>query len=189
MEPEASPYLRSPELLSRERSRLLIVDVQEKLIPHITAAEEMIANCAKLVRGAQILNVPVSVTEQYPQGLGPTVDALAELLDSPVEKLRFSCGESLAWGTAADAERDQIVVAGIESHVCVLQTVLDLLSAGFRVYVPADAVASRRELDWRFALQRMADSGATITTTEPVLFEWTEVAGTPEFKEISRLVK
>jgi isochorismate hydrolase len=96
----------------------------------------------------------------------------------------------LNWGTAAELpdERDQIVVAGIECHVCVQHTVLDLLSHGFRVFIPADAVASRHKLDWKIALDRMSTSGATVTTTESVLFEWCEAAGTPEFKEISRLI-
>ena len=182
---------RSPELLSRSRSRLLIVDVQEKLVPHIPAAESMIANCRKLIRGANVLDVPVFATEQYRKGLGETVAELAELLPERPDKLRFSCVESLHWGTAAEQEqeRDQVVVAGIESHVCVLQSVFDLLSSGYRVFVPADAVASRKPLDWEFALKRIADGGATVTTTESVLFEWAEIAGTPEFQEISRLVK
>jgi len=191
MTTDDNDYLRSPELLSARQSRLLIVDVQEKFVPHIPVAEEMIAGCKKLIRGAGILNVPVFATEQYPQGLGSTVPALAQLLDERPEKLRFSSAEVLNWEPpSADPQcRDQIVLAGIETHVCVLQSVLDFLSMGFRVYVPADAVASRRKIDWTFALKRMADSGATITTTESVLFEWAEAAGTPEFKEISRLVK
>lgn len=186
-----APFLRSPRLLSRELSRLLIVDVQEKLVPHIFNADAMLAGCEMLIRGAGILNVPVFATEQYPKGLGPTVSSLAELLPAPLEKLRFSSAEVLDWGMAAEdpAARDQIVVAGIEAHVCIQQTVLDLISHGYRVHVPADAVGSRREPDYARALQRMADSGATMTTAESVLFEWTEVAGTAEFKAISQIVK
>lgn len=186
-----NPIPRSPELMWRSRSRLLIVDVQEKLIPHIPVADALIANCVKLVEGAELLGVPVSATEQYPQGLGATVSELANVLADRPEKLRFSCAEVLEWGTAAERQdgRDQVVVAGIESHVCVLQTVLDLIALGYSVFVPADAVGSRKKTDWRFALQRMSDCGATIATTESVLFEWAEVAGTPEFKEISRLVR
>ena len=185
------PYLRSPELLSRARTRLLIVDVQEKLIPAIPVADQLIANCRKLIDGAAALEIPVAGTEQYPRGLGPTVPKLAEGLGERPEKLRFSCAEVLNWKPAAlDPEaRDQVVVAGIEAHVCVLQTVLDLLAVGFRVYVPADAVASRKKLDWKIALERMGSQGAVVTTTESVLFECCEVAGTPEFKTISRLIK
>src|SRR6185295_2288401 len=99
--------------------------------------------------------------------------------------------EVLEWGTAAEQadNRYQVVVAGMEAHVCVQQTVLDLLSSGFQVFVPADAVSSRGELDWKIALDRMAGNGATIVTTESVLFEWCEVSGTPEFKQISQLIK
>jgi nicotinamidase-related amidase len=187
----SSPYVRSPDLLSRDDSRLLVVDVQEKLLPLIPAAAQMVANCRKLIDGARILGVPVSVTEQYPKGLGRTTPELAEHLPAAGEKLRFSSAEVLGWGFAGDdpAAPQKIVVCGIEAHVCVQQTVLDLISFGYRVYVPADAVASRGELDWQFALDRMSTSGAVITTTESVLFEWCEIAGTPEFKEISRLIK
>src|SRR5579872_4903399 len=178
------PYLRSPELLSRAESRLLIVDVQEKLVPKIVHLDRMLANCRMLIQGARIAGVPVFSTEQYPKGLGPTVSQLGELLEAPAQKLRFSCAETLAWGLAAEAadNRFQIVVAGMEAHVCVLQTVLDLLGAGFQVFVAADAVSSRTELDWKIALDRMATGGATIVTSESVLFEWCEVSGTPEFK-------
>jgi nicotinamidase-related amidase len=184
-------YIRSPELLSRTESRLLIVDVQEKLVPKIFDLERMLANCRSLIQGAKILGVPVFATEQYPKGLGNTVSQLAELLESPAQKLRFSCAEVLDWGTGAEQadNRFQIVVAGIEAHVCVLQTVLDLLGNGFQVYVAADAVSSRTEFDRKIALDRMAAGGATIVTTESVLFEWCEVSGTPEFKQISQLIK
>lgn len=186
-----APYLRSGELLARDCSRLLIVDVQEKLIPLIAQSERVVSNCSRLIDGAKILNVPVFATEQYPKGLGSTVPPLAERLTRPAEKLRFSCAEVLDWGTAAEQPdgRHQVVVAGIEAHVCVLQTALDLLSAGFQVFIPADAVSSRGELDWQIALDRLAGCGATIVTTESVLFEWCERSGTPEFKQISQLVK
>ena len=189
-EPAATGF-RSPQLHAQELSRLLIVDVQAKLTPHIFNAEDVVANCETLIRGAQILDVPVSVTEQYPKGLGSTVESLAALLPEPIEKLRFSAFESLGWGEAAEDEsaRDQIIVAGMEAHVCVLQTALDLVAHGYRVTVPADAVGSRSERDYEIALRRMADCGVTIATTESILFEWTETAGTAEFKQISRLVK
>jgi nicotinamidase-related amidase len=191
MSDDRRDYVRSPELLSRNESRLLIVDVQVKLVPKIVNHDQMLANCRMLIQGARILGVPVFATEQYPKGLGKLVPQLAELLDKPSEKLRFSCAEVLDWGTAAEQadNRFQIVVAGMEAHVCVLQTVLDLLGNGFQVYVPADAVASRTEFDWKIALERMAAGGATIVTTESVLFEWCEVSGTPEFKQISQLIK
>ncbi|MCE9527287.1 MAG: isochorismatase family protein [Planctomycetales bacterium] len=187
-------YVRSLELLSRKSSRLLVVDVQEKLIPAIHHGDDLVQNCCRLVRGAKILEVPVAATEQYPRGLGATAAPLAALLEKPPEKLRFSCAEVLQWGlenspASSTSDRFQVVVCGIEAHVCVLQTVLDLISQGLQVFVPADAVASRREFDWKIALDRMASSGAIICTLESVLFEWCEVAGTPEFKQISQLVK
>ena len=188
--PEPS-YVRSTELLSRHDSRLLIVDVQEKLIPKIEHSQQVVANCRTLVEGAALFDVPVAVTEQYPRGLGPTVPALAELLPAPIEKLRFSSAEALGWTSAAGLEpfRFQVIVAGIEAHVCILQTALDLIAAGFHVFVPADAVSSRNRLDREMALQRLAASGAVITTTESVLFEWCELSGTPAFKKLSQLVK
>ncbi|NQV24449.1 MAG: hydrolase [Rhodopirellula sp.] len=181
----------SHELLSRSESRLLIVDMQEKILPVINGHEAITANCLKLIDAAKILNVPTTATEQYPKGLGSTIAAIAEQLPDRPEKIEFSCLNCLDWSASAgDPEgRFKIVVAGIESHVCVLQTVLDLLSQGFRVFVVADAVGSRKLLDREIALQRMTSSGAVITTTESVLFEWCERAGTPEFKEISRLVR
>ena len=184
------PYLRSPELLSRGSSRLLIVDVQQKLVPLIPVGDQMVANCRRLIRGASILDVPRFATEQYAKGLGGTVPELAELLEDRPDKVRFSCAEVLNWGTAAQQadDRDTVVVAGIETHVCILQTVFDLLAHGFTVFVPADAVASRHKVDWKTALERMSAAGATVTTTESVLFEWCEVAGTPEFKQISKLI-
>jgi nicotinamidase-related amidase len=185
------PYTRSLELLSRKECKLLIVDVQEKLVPKIFELDRLLANCRTLIQGAKILGVPVYATEQYPRGLGSTVPQLAELLERPAQKLRFSCAEVLAWDVAAGQtdNRFQVVVAGMEAHVCVLQTVLDLLASGFQVYVPADAISSRNEFDWKIALDRMSAGGATIVTTESVLFEWCEVSGTPEFKQISQLIK
>ena len=186
-------YERSHELIGRNESRLLIVDVQEKLMPAIPVRESLIANCRKLIEAAKLFGVPVSATEQYAKGLGPTVPQLRELLDGATipDKLCFSAAECLGWGTAAEHPdgRFQIVVAGIEAHVCVLQTVLDLLSSGYQVFVPADALASRAKLDWKIALRRLAASGAIITTTESVMFEWCAAAGSPEFKQLSQLVK
>src|SRR5437588_698899 len=143
MSDKKTAYVRNPELLSRNESRLLIVDVQEKLIPKIFGLDRMIANCRMLIQGAGILGVPVSATEQYPKGLGSTTRRLADLLDAALPKLRFSCAEILDWGTATEQadNRSQIVVAGMEAHVCVLQTVFDLVGNGFQVYVAADAIS------------------------------------------------
>lgn len=188
----ASPdnmYFRSSELLSRDDSRILLVDVQERFVPVISGMDPLIANCRHLLQAAKILGVPASATEQYPRGLGKTVPQLAELVGEPIEKLRFSSAECLDWVTTDKTERSKVVVIGIETHVCIQQTVLDLLAAGFSVYIPADAVSSRTESDRNIALQRMRDSGATITSTEAIVFEWCETAAAPEFKQVSDLVK
>ena len=180
---------RSPELLSRHDSTLLVVDVQEKLVPAIHGASRMIWNIRRLIDAAQLLGVPCLATEQYPEGLGPTVHDLAQRLPDRPTKQRFSCcGSELMKGwTQKDIYK--VVVAGIETHVCVLQTVLDLLSAGFRAYVVADATAARHAIDYEIALRRMEASGATLTTTEGVIFEWCETSAAPEFKQISQLVR
>ena len=181
---------RSNQLLSKSASRLVVVDVQQKLLNHIPVAATLVENCRRLIRGAQLLGVPVAATEQYPAGLGATTEVLSELLEDIPEKLRFSCAECLDWDLPGegDDQRDQVVLCGIEAHVCVVQTALDLAARGFRVFVAADAVASRHKLDWKVALRRLADSGIVVLTTESVLFEWCEVAGTDEFRQISRLV-
>lgn len=187
---DSGQLMRSPELLHRETSRLLIIDMQEKLLPHIPVSEQLVENCRRLIVGGQTLDIPASGTEQYPSGLGHTVEPLRGLLGTLPEKVRFSAVEALGWGTVTDSSspRDQVVVAGVEAHVCVLQTVFDLLTAGWRVSVVADAVGSRYKASWKTALGRMADAGASITCTESVLFEWCEAAGSDEFRTISRLV-
>lgn len=185
----SSAYSRSPELASRDDSRLLVVDMQERLVPHIGDQAALVANVVKLVRGAQLLGVPVTATEQYAKGLGPTVEAIRPLLTDVREKLRFSSVESLEWGPSRSEEaRHRIVVCGVEAHVCVQQTVIDLTSQGYRCYVPADAVGSRSDVDRRAALERMSAGGAVVTTVESMLFEWCETASAPEFKALSRLV-
>ena len=191
--PSPSEALRSPELLHRASSRLLVVDVQEKLVVALSDAsrERLIANCRFLVEGATLFGVPVVATEQYPKGLGSTVASLADLIAERPAKTQFSALECTGWGTAAASSDDrfQVVVAGMESHVCVLQTVLDLLASGYQTFVVVDAIAGRRDLDHQVALERMANSGATLTTAEAVLFEWCESASAPEFKQLSALVK
>jgi len=188
IEPSAS---RSPQLLSAARSRLLIIDVQEKLIPVIPEIDSLIRNTQNLITSAELLEVPVSATEQYPKGLGATVSPLVESLPERVEKLRFSSADAVEWGRSVSnaGDRHQVVLAGIEAHVCVLQTAFDLLANGFEVCVVSDAVNSRHEHDAIAAMQRMRDAGVTLVTTEMVLFEWCETAAHPAFKQISQLVR
>ncbi len=190
MSESAPSFPRSIDLLSHQECQLVVIDVQEKLIPVIPVVKKLVQRLQQLIQAATIFQIPLSCTEQYPKGLGPTIPELAELLPRPVEKLRFSAAECLAWGAVTNTlnSRTKIVLTGIEAHICVQQTALDLLAAGYRVIIPVDAVASRNQLDWQTALKRMENSGAGITTTEAILFEWCELAGTEEFKQISRLV-
>jgi len=181
---------RSPELLSRDDSALLVVDVQEKLVRLIPDHKRMVWNMRRLIDGAKVLGVPVAATEQYPQGLGPTMPLLADRLGEIPAKTLFSCRECRE---IFDGFRDRgvtkVLIVGIEAHVCVQQTALDLIAAGFVVYVAVDAIGSRFDVDYQTALHRLDSAGATLTTTESALFEWCEASGTPEFKQISALVR
>jgi nicotinamidase-related amidase len=181
---------RSPELMSRGDTALLVVDVQEKLLPAIAGGPRVVWNITRLVDAARILGLPVAATEQYPKGLGPTTAELAERLGPVPSKLTFSAGGCPKMFKAL-RERGvhKILICGIEAHVCVAQTALDLLADGWQVFVAVDAVGSRFESDCRTALGRMDSAGAALTTTEAAMFEWCEIAGTPEFKEISRLAR
>lgn len=182
---------RGPDLLQPETSRLIIVDVQEKLLRVMPETAAMIAGCRQLMQGAALFGVPVTVTEQYPEGLGPTTGELASETAERVSKSEFGAWKALNWPTAAEDStgRYQVVIAGMEAHVCVLQTALELQSAGYRVFVAGDAVASRRTVDRDLAFQRMTAAGITLVTAESALFEWCERSNRPEFKALSQLVK
>jgi nicotinamidase-related amidase len=184
------PHVRSPNRLDSRRSGLLVVDLQEKLCPAIRSADNVIRQTLRLIEAANTLSIPTAATVQYPKGLGPLVESLAEHFPSPEEKLDFSaavCRQSLdRW---VNEGRDQIIVVGIETHICVLQTVLDLIAEGLRVFVVAEAVAARHGGDHETGMDRIAEEGGTITTVESVLFEWLGTADRPEFKSISKIVK
>jgi nicotinamidase-related amidase len=179
---------RSPELMSRGDTALLVVDMQEKLVPAIADGPRVVWNVRRLVDAAKALGLAVVGTEQYPQGLGPTLPELAQRLGPLPEKLTFSCG---GCGAIFDDLRNRgvhkLLICGVEAHVCVAQTVMDLLADGWRVYVAADAVGSRFHDDCRTALGRMDSAGAVLTTTEAAMFEWCESADGPEFQTIRRL--
>ena len=181
---------RSPELMSAGDTGLLVVDVQGKLVSLISGHERIVWNIRRLLDGAKILGVAAAATEQYPQGLGPTVPELAQRMGKIPGKQSFSCGACPEIFHDWDQRGIfRVLVAGIEAHVCVQQTVFDLLASGRRVYVAVDAIGSRFEIDYQTALRRMESAGATLTSTEAALFEWCERSGTPQFKEISRLVR
>lgn len=184
---------RHPALLRRERTGLIVVDVQEGFRPVIDGFDRTVAACGLLAEGFGVLGRPVVVSEQYPKGLGATVPEVAGRLPEgtvPVEKVRFSaCGVQGIDEAVAAAGCPAWVVAGIEAHVCVNQTVLDLLERGHEVHVAADATSSRDPENKRLALERMAQAGAHVTSSEMALFEMLEEAGTTEFKAISKLVR
>lgn len=176
--------------MSAADTGLLVVDVQEKLLPFIPDAKTVVRNVAFLVDAAKLLDMTVQATEQYPRGLGPTVPELASRLPHRPDKTTFSC-----CGVASVVEAfhrgvcPKIVVAGLETHVCILNTALDLLALDFRVYVPVDAVGARYAVDHATALRRLEQAGAIMTTSEGCVFEWIGGAQHPRFKDVSRLVQ
>jgi len=183
-------------LLSAPRSLLLVVDVQQRLAPAMAGLDRLLANLTILLRAAHGLGVPVIASEQYPRGLGPTLPEIAPLLapdhatPEVVEKLHFSCAAEPGFADRLAAQgRDQIVIAGIEAHVCVLQTALELRAAERNVFVVADACASRTQANAELAFSRLGRNDVELVSTEMVLFEWLQRAGTPAFKTLSPLVR
>lgn len=172
-------------LLDRSRAALVIVDVQEGFRSYSSFAS-VAAACAKLVQAARILGVPALVSEQYPKGLGHTAPEVGLEDERRIEKTVFSVAR--ADGFDLGAGRDQAIVCGIEAHVCVSQTVHDLLDRSIEVHVPADAVGSRHEIDYWRGVERMERAGAIVPTVEAVLFELLGQAGTPEFKAVQKLI-
>jgi nicotinamidase-related amidase len=179
-------------LIEAARSILLLVDVQSRLAPAVPDADACIERCRLLIEAAGRLDVPVIATEQYPQGLGPTVPALAALLD-PAQvhaKRHFSCaGEPPIVAALEALDRPSPVLCGMEAHICVLQSALGLKALGFAPVVVADAVASRRPLSREIALQRLRGHGVEIVTAEMVVYEWLREAGTPAFRAILPLIR
>ncbi len=179
-------------LIDRQQSCLLVVDIQARLLPAMAQPQDVVRNAGILLRAARRLDVPMLVSEQYRRGLGTTVPELAAAIpaDCVIEKQDFSClGDAVFAERLRALGRTQAIVAGIEAHVCVLQTALDLAGAGFETFVVADATSSRSEHSRTAALERIRAGGIEVVTTEMVVFEWLKRAGTPEFKELSALIK
>jgi nicotinamidase-related amidase len=179
----------SPPRISTADSALLVIDVQEKLLPLIRGVPRLLENLTFLLDVAWAVGVPVLATEQYPKGLGPTHPSIAERLPANLPaKVAFSCGgvPEVITGLAG---RPKVLLAGIEAHVCVLQTALDLLDRGQSVFLAADAVSSRDNFDRDIALRRMEQAGVVLTTVETAAFEWMECSTAPAFKTVSRLVQ
>jgi len=186
--PPALP--RSPMLMSAHDTALLVIDMQEKLTGLINGYERLVWNTRRLIDAAKLYDVPVLGSEQYPKGLGGTVPELADQLDSVSEKVRFSCGGCPElFDGLLDRGIRKILIAGLETHVCVLQTTLDLMMAEFDVFVCVDAVGARFPVDHRVGLRRMEANGVTLVTAESAMFEWCEAAGTDKFKELSAIVR
>jgi len=178
-------------LISADESCLMVIDVQDKLVPAMSNMDPVIENIQILMSAAVKLSVPTLVSEQYSKGLGRTIAALSSLMGGDAsEKISFSGMADTGFASRFhNLERRHVVMVGIEAHVCVLQTSMHLLNRGIRVFIVADATASRTVKNHDLALQRLAAAGAIIVSTEMVVFEWLERAGTDEFKELSRLIK
>jgi nicotinamidase-related amidase len=191
MNPSSVTSAKLPRLV-RATTGLLMVDVQEKLLPAMFESQRVVQNCERLLKGSAILRLPIFVTEQYRKGLGPTVPQLAGAINgfAPMEKMAFSaCGAANLLPGLKSKNVSDVLLCGIEAHVCVSQTCLDLLDHGFRVFVAADATSSRTAQNHQTGLDRMRNSGAIMVSTEMALLELLESAGNSEFKSILGLIK
>jgi nicotinamidase-related amidase len=176
-------------LLSAERSVLLLIDLQQRLMPVIHAGDSVVARAARLADAAALLDVPVLATEQYPDGLGPTVEALAGYPRATLAKTAFSAAADPGFQALLPAGTREVVIAGVETHVCVLQTALELLGSRHRVILVADAAGSRDPADHQAAVERARQHGAEVVTSEMVLFEWLRDSRHPAFRQVQKLLK
>ena len=178
--------------LRRDDVAVVLVDVQEKFVPMLFQRERMVRNCTLLIKAARVMGLPIVVAEQYPQGLGQTVPELREAMGriKPIEKMTFStfgCGEFAS--ALEETERNQLLICGIESHVCVIQTVMDALERDYEVFVSMDAVTSRTQLNWEAGVRRVRSLGGILVTTEMAIFELLHTAEAPEFREVQGFIK
>lgn len=183
---------RHPAILSRENTALIIVDVQEKLLPYVTDKEDVVNNLRMLIKFADIIHLPLILTEHYPKGLGKTVPEIKEVLTTyePKEKVIFSCFGSKAFKSRLkELGVKTLILAGIESHICVEQTALDAINSGYKVHVIADAISSRTTRNLEIGIEKMRQFGVVISSTEMAMYELMERADTREFKEVLKLVK
>jgi hypothetical protein len=165
-----------------------VIDVQERLLPVVPDAKRVVARCCRLASAANILDVTRVLTEQYPKGLGVTPPALATLMPPAEAKMAFSSAGCASVQEALAGGRTAIVLAGLETHVCVTQTALDLLAKGLHVFLAVDSIASRHAIDHETALRRLEGAGAILTTSEAILFDWCRSAEHPRFQDVRRLV-
>ncbi|MCD5412497.1 hydrolase [Thermodesulfovibrionales bacterium] len=179
-------------LTDKNNASIVIVDIQDRLAAAMKVKDEVIANCLHLIELAKMQNIPVVLTEQYPKGLGRTVQEITEslLAYQPIEKLAFSCCEEPNFmNEIKRLNKKTIILTGMETHICVLQTCTGLLMEGYNVHLVRDAVCSREKKEWKAGIEFMRDSGAVITCTETVLFQLLRIAGTEEFKVISKRIR
>jgi nicotinamidase-related amidase len=180
-------------LLRPEECALAVIDIQEKLLPSIWEKERMVRHSQLLVRMASAMNLPVLVSTQYAKGLGPTVPEIASLLpeSTVIDKLQFGCFGNGDYCAAVGklADRNTLLLCGMETHICVTQTALGALNQGMNVHVAADAVSSRTELNWRLGLNRMQAAGAVISSTEMMVYELMGKSGTATFKEMLKWIR
>jgi nicotinamidase-related amidase len=180
--------------LAADHAALVVVDIQEKLLPPIHQKEQLVRNSQLLLRLAGILKIPVVATTQYAKGLGKTVPEIASLLppDEPIDKLQFGCFASPQFCSALKAlpgRRNTVLLCGMETHICVMQTALGALEQGYLVHVASDAVGSRSEWNWKVGLERMRAAGALISSTEMIIYELLGGSGTAEFKQMLQYLK
>lgn len=183
--------MRHSTILLPGQTIFVLIDVQERMIPAMFDADHVTSNLVKLSKGLSVLRVPTVITEQYPKGLGHTLPAIQKHLNDYklIEKMHFSCcGSEMFLKSLKQSGCNQVIAAGIEAHVCVQQTVLDLLQAGYQVHVPFDCIASRNPFNRDNAIHRMREAGAIITNLESALFEILTCAGTDEFKQVQKLI-
>ena len=179
-------------LLSRDETALIIIDVQEKLFERVEDGDRIADSICKLIRFANILGIPIILTEQYPEGLGPTIHRIRELIPNvkPIEKIEFSCMASREFRRRlSEINVKNLVLTGIEAHICVAQTAIEAITSGYKVYVVYDAISSRHRDDKAIAIERMKQHGVYMVTSEMLMYEVLRRAGTPEFKEILKLVR
>lgn len=178
--------------LDKDNAAFVIIDIQDRLAAAMKTKDEVINNCLHIIELCKMINMPLIVTEQYPKGLGQTVKEIREALPiyQPLEKLSFNCCEEPVFmNEIRNLKRKNIIVTGMETHICVLQTCIGLLNEGFNVHLVQDGVSSRAKKNWKTGVEFMRDSGAVITCTETVLFQLLKTAGTDEFKAISKRIK
>jgi len=184
--------MRHPNIATRENTTMVVIDVQEKLFPAISEKQAALDNMRICIETAKLFGLPVVATEQYPQGLGPTIPEVQEVLPPcpVISKVHFSCfGSDEFTDTLAKTGAQNLIIVGIETHICVAQTSLDALARGYKVFTIGDATSSRTRANWSFGLDKMRQAGVMVSSTEAMLYEIAERAATEEFKALLKLVK